>query len=205
MYRKDIYRKTIATLLIAAAPMTLGFDAHAQSPAGTTGFYGGLGAGRSDTEIGTAGIAGSIDKNDTAWKIFGGYQFNQSFAVEGGYVDLGKASIVGSQGGAPAAASLDAQIWQASAVGSLPLTPQVALTGKLGLAYADTDTSGSIGGVAFGGNDTKVAPTYGLGMRYDITKTFGVRGEWERFRIGSNGLGDKNDSDLYSVSAVFRY
>lgn len=205
MYRKNVIRKTVSTLLIAAAPMALAIEVHAQSPAGTTGFYGGLGAGRTDTDIGTAGIAGSTDKNDTAWKLFGGYQFNQNFAVEGGYVDLGKASVIGTRGGAPASATLDAQVWQASAVGSLPLTPQIALTGKLGLAYADTDTSGNIGGVPFGGNDTKLAPTYGLGMRYDITKTFGVRGEWERFRVGSVGLGDKNDSDLYSVSAIFRF
>lgn len=200
-----MYRKTISTLLIAAAPLALGLEAHAQSPAGTTGFYGGLGAGRTDIDIGTAGIAGSTDKNDTAWKIFGGYQFNQNLAVEGGYVDLGKASVVGTQGGAPASATLDAQVWQAAAVGSLPLNPQIALTGKLGLAYADTDTSGSIGGAAFGGSDSKVAPTYGFGLRYDVTKTFGIRGEWERFVLGSAGLGSKNDADLYSLNAIFRF
>jgi OOP family OmpA-OmpF porin len=202
---RHMYRKTISTLLIAAAPLALGLEAHAQSPAGTTGFYGGLGAGRTDIDIGTAGIAGSTDKNDTAWKIFGGYQFNQNLAVEGGYVDLGKASVVGTQGGAPASATLDAQVWQAAAVGSLPLNPQIALTGKLGLAYADTDTSGSIGGAAFGGSDSKVAPTYGFGLRYDVTKTFGIRGEWERFVLGSSGLGSKNDADLYSLNAIFRF
>lgn len=200
-----MYSKTVSIMLIAVAPLAASLGAHAQHPAGTTGFYGGIGAGRTDTDIGTAGIAGSTDKKDNAWKVFGGYQFNQNFAVEGGYADLGRASVVGTQGGVPASAALDSEVWQAAAVGSLPLSPQFALTGKLGLAYADTDTTGNIGGAAFGGSDTKTAPTYGLGIRYDINKSFGVRGEWERFRLGSAGLGSKNDSDLYSVSAVFRF
>lgn len=200
-----MYRKSVLIMLVAAAPLVAGIEAQAQYPAGTTGFYGGIGAGRTDTDIGTAGIAGSTDKNDNAWKAFGGYQFNQNFAIEAGYADLGRASVVGALGGVPASAALDSKVWQAAAVGSLPLSQQLALTGKLGLAYADTDTTGNIGGAAFGGSDTKTAPTYGLGLRYDINRSFGVRGEWERFRLGSAGLGSKNDSDLYSVSAVFRF
>jgi OOP family OmpA-OmpF porin len=201
----DMFRKTVSIMLIAAAPLAAGLEARAQYPAGTTGLYGGLGAGRTDTDIGTAGIAGSKDRTDNAWKAFGGYQFNQNFAVEGGYADLGRASVVGTRGGVPASATLDSKVWQAAAVGSLPLSSNVALTGKLGIAYADTDTAGSVGGTAFGGSDTKTAPTYGLGLRYDFNKTLGVRGEWERFRLGSAGLGSKNDSDLYSVNAVFRF
>lgn len=200
-----MYRKTVSIILITAAPLAFSLETHAQYPSGNTGFYGGIGAGRTDTDIGTAGIAGSTDKNDNAWKVFGGYQFNQNFAIEGGYADLGRASVIGAQGGVPAAAALDSKVWQAAAVGSLPLSPQVALTGKLGIAYADTDTTGNIGGTAFGGSDSKTAPTYGLGLRYDFNRSFGMRGEWERFRLGSAGLGSRNDSDLYSVSAVFRF
>lgn len=201
--------KTVSILALATASLMAGAAAHAQSTtglSGLSGFYGGVGAGRTDTDIGNAGIIGSTDKNDNAWKLFGGYQFNPNFAVEAGYVDLGKASIVGATaGGAPASATLDAKVWQASAVGSLPLTPSLAMTGKLGLAYADTDTTGNIGGAAFGGSDSKTAPTYGLGLRYDLTKTVSLRGEWERFRLGSAGLGGKNDADLYSLNAVFRF
>lgn len=198
--------KTLSILMLVAAPLAAGTQVHAQTTTGGSGFYGGVGAGRTDTDIGTAGIAGSTDKHDNAWKLFGGYQFNPNIAVEAGYVDLGKASIAGTRGGAPASASLDAKVWQASAVGSLPLGQNFALTGKLGLAYADTDTSGIVGGAPFGGSDSKTAPTYGLGLRYDVNRTFSVRGEWERFRLGSAaGLGGRNDSDLYSVNAVFKF
>jgi OOP family OmpA-OmpF porin len=199
-----MFRKTVSIFLIAAAPLAVALEAHAQTT-GNTGFYGGLGAGRTNTDIGTAGIAGSTDKTDDGWKAFGGYQFSEHFAVEGGYVDLGKASVNGTLGGAPAYGSTESSAWQAAVVGSLPMTPQLALTGKLGIARTETDTAGSNAGVAFGGSDRETAPTYGLGLRYDFTKTFGVRGEWERFRINSASLGGKSDADLYSVSGVFRF
>lgn len=199
-----MYKRAVSILLIAATPLAAGFEAHAQ-PTGNTGFYGGLGAGRARTDIDTAGIAGSTDKNDNAWKAFGGYQFNQNFAVEGGYVDLGKASVNGTQAGTPAFGSTDSKAWQAAAVGSLPLNQQFALTGKLGIARTETDTAGGVGGVPFGGTAHKTAPTYGVGLRYDVSKTFGVRGEWERFRIDSAALGGKNDADLYSVNAIVRF
>lgn len=199
-----MYKKAISVMLIAAAPLTAGIEAHAQSTqttAGTPGFYGGLGAGRSHADIGSAGIAGSTDKDDNAWKAFGGYQFNQHFAVEGGYVDLGKASVNGATG----FGTTDSKAWHAGVVGSLPVTPQFAFTGKLGIARTETDTSGSNAGVAFGGSDRETAPTYGLGMRYDFSRTLAVRGDWDRYRVSSAGMGGKTDTDLYSVSAVFKF
>jgi OOP family OmpA-OmpF porin len=197
-----MYKRAISIVLIAAAPLAAGLEAHAQqTTAGTTGFYGGLGAGRSHADIGSAGIAGSTDKEDNAWKAFGGYQFHPNFAVEGGYVDLGKASVNGTTG----FGTTDTNVWQAVVVGSLPVTPQFAFTGKLGVARTETETSGSNTGVAFGGTDRETAPTYGLGMKYDFTKTFGVRGDWDRYRVSSASMGGKTDTDLYSVSAVFKF
>lgn len=193
-----MYKKAFSIALIAAAPFAAGI-AHAQITTGNTGFYGGLGAGRSHAD--TGGIAGSADKEDNAWKAFGGYQFHPNFAVEGGYVDLGKTSVNGATG----FGTTDTDVWQAGVVGSLPITPQFAFTGKLGVARTETETSGSNAGIAFGGKDRETAPTYGLGLRYDFTKTFGVRGDWDRYRVSSAGMGGKTDTDLYSVSAVFRF
>ncbi|MNC93178.1 hypothetical protein D3C83_97480 [compost metagenome] len=72
------------------------------------------------------------------------------------------------------------------------------MTGKLGLAQTET----SVGGF---GSDHNTDPTYGLGLRYDFTRQFGVRGEWERFRLGGNPVTGKSDTDLYSINAVFRF
>ena len=43
----------------------------------------------------TTGPGVSCDSKDTAWKFFGGYQFNRNLAAELGYTDLGKIKRVG--------------------------------------------------------------------------------------------------------------
>ena len=183
---------------VAASLGSLGAQA---APAAETGWYGGLGVGRSYAD--PSGVAGSTDDKDTAWKAFGGYQFNRYFGAEAGYVDLGKSSILGPTGDS---AAFDSKVWHANAVGSLPLSDQFALTGKLGIARTDTDVSGVIGGVPVaGGTDHNTAPTYGLGLRYDINKSFGVRGDWDRYRVSSSPIAGKSDTDLFSVSGVFRF
>ena len=199
-----MFKHMTIALLIAATPLAAIPNAQAQAqPTATTstGFYGGLGAGVGRTDINGSGIAGSTDEKDTVWKLFGGYQFNRYIAVEGGYVDLGKASISGPQG----FASTDSKAWQVGAVGSVPLSPQFAFTGKFGLARASTDGSGSINGVPFSASDHNTAPTYGLGMRYDFTKSVALRGEWERFRLKNAGFSGKSDADLFTLNALFKF
>lgn len=196
-----MFKRVTTTLLIAATPLAMSLNAHAQTPDTSAGFYGGLGAGAGHTDLNGSGITGPTDKKDTVWKLFGGYQFNRYIAVEGGYVDLGKASVAGPQG----FASTDSNAWQIGAVGSIPLNSQFAFTGKLGLARTATDGSGNINGVAFAGSDSNTAPTYGLGMRYDISKAVGLRGEWERFRISNAGFGGKSDADLFTLNALFKF
>jgi OOP family OmpA-OmpF porin len=192
-------KRNIATLVVAAAMSSAAFGAQFGAP-GESGFYGGLGVGRSDSDTNAAGIAGAKDNKDNAWKAFGGYQFNRYLGVEVGYIDLGRASIVGPGG----AASFDSQAWQASAVGSLPINNQFALTGKLGIARTDTDTVGNIGATPVLASDHNTDPTYGLGLRYDFTKTVGVRGEWERLRSSGGPFG-KSDIDVYSVNGIYRF
>jgi len=196
-------KRIVMTLTIVAAPLAGNQTALAADP--NAGFYGGLGVGRNYTDLDSGSIAGAKDEKDTAWKFFGGYQINRYIGIEGGYVDLGKASVTGASGGNPAAATLDSKVWQAAAVGSVPFGQQFALTGKLGVARADTDITGNIGGTPIATTDHNTAPTYGLGMRYDISKNVGVRGEWERFRLGGGNIAGKSDADLFTVNALYRF
>jgi len=177
-------KRIVVVSLIAIASLLAG-PVGAQLRTPDSHFYGGFGLGSSDSNLG-----GAIDSTDTAWKMFGGYQFNKYFAVEGGFIDLGNASTAG--------ASFDSKAWQASAVGSLPMTEQFALTGKLGIARTATDISA-------GGSDHNTDPTYGLGLRYDINRQIGIRGEWERFRVSGNPFAGKSDTDVFSINAIYRF
>jgi OOP family OmpA-OmpF porin len=169
---------------LAMVSTVIAAPAGAQMRTPDTHFYGGFGLGRTDNN------AGTIDKKDEGWKLYGGYQINRNFAAEGGYVDLGQAAIPG--------AVLDTTAWYAFAVGILPINEQFGLFGKLGLAMTETDTSG------IGTTDT-TAPAFGLGLRYFFTPQFGIRGEWERFRAPGTPFSGKSDVDYYSISAVFRF
>jgi OOP family OmpA-OmpF porin len=82
--------------------------------------------------------------NPTVIRIAGGYHFSPVLAVELGYSMFRDSDAVVA--GFPA--TLSASSFQVAAVGSLPLSPQLELIGKLGLAsnYEDySDASGVTG------------------------------------------------------------
>ena len=191
-------KRTIVSLATLAALSAPAFGAQLVAP-GESGFYGGAGIGRSDAEVNGVGITG--DDKDTAWKLFGGYQFNRYLGVELGYHDLGGISAAGPGG----AVGFDSTAWSGALVGSIPFAQRFAGFGKIGLARTETDQAGVLGGAVVAGSERNTDVTYGLGLRYDFTKTFGVRGEWERFRAGGGAIGGKSDIDVFSVSGVMRF
>ena len=175
-------KHTLASVAIVSTLIAAPAGAQTRTP--DAHFYGGIGLGRTENN------AGTIDKKDEGWKLFGGYQINRNFAVEGGYYDLGQAAIPG--------AVLDTSALAAFAVGILPVNEQFGLFGKLGLAMTETDMTGI-------GNTDTTAPAFGLGLRYFFTPLVGLRGEWERFRAPGTPFTGKSDVDYWSISAVFRF
>jgi OOP family OmpA-OmpF porin len=177
------------------------------------GFYIGGGLGQSKWDIDSSGLSGTTDDKDTAWKIFGGYQVNKYFGVEGGYVDLGNASFTGTlaspippfPAGTPVSLNLDSKAWFVSVVGTLPISNQFSLLGKIGVSRSDTDATAAVAGLAGSANEKTTEATYGLGVRFDINKNFGVRAEWDRFRVGGDDVGGKGDIDLFTINAIFRF
>ena len=112
---------------LALAGSTLGGQALAQ-PA--PGWYVGGNVGRATTDFDQRFIgvpAGTVtgindDDSDTAWKLFGGYQFHRNFAVEGGYFDLGRYDYGYTTGAGAFSGSTRLQGLNLDLVGTLPLT-----------------------------------------------------------------------------------
>jgi OOP family OmpA-OmpF porin len=198
--RKSLYLVALAGSCFATAPV------HAQLNFGRmdTGLYLGAGVGGTQAHIDTSGINGSKDESDTGWKVFGGYQFHRNIAVEVGYYDLGKASFGGTVGTTPVGGSFRTTAGAASVVGILPLG-DFALFGKLGVAYSEQKTNVTVGAASGSATDRTTNVAYGLGVRYDVTTNIGVRAEWERFRVGGNNGGGKNDIDLYTLNLLYRF
>jgi OOP family OmpA-OmpF porin len=182
---KTVTRLAISTVVLVGFSLPVSAD-----------WYGAISFGESElSEDVCAGLAGcSEDLKDTGWKLAVGNQLNTNAAVEFGYVDLGEASA----SAAGVTCKADAKGFQASLVGSLPTTNQFSFTGRVGLFRWDADGSCS-GAVSLSGSDSGTDLTFGVGVRYDMTKTVSLRGEWERFDV------DDDDIDLLSLGLMFMF
>ena len=118
---------------------------------------------------GSLGQADLGPDEDTAWKIFGGYDINRNFAVELGYTDLGEVS--------EGAASVEANALELTALGKFPVGNQFSVYGLAGIARVDAEARGPGGTVSDDSNEL----TYGIGAQYDMSRNLGLRAQWQRY------------------------
>jgi opacity protein-like surface antigen len=207
-------------------PVTLtlvALSAFADSPAlaDESGWYVGTNVGQSGAKIDdpriTSGLlaAGfattSINDDDRhiGFKVFGGYQFNRHFAVEGGYFDLGRFGFtaytlpVGTLRG-----DIELKGVNLDALGILPFTQKLSAFGRVGLNFADAkDTFTATGSVnVTDPNRGKRAANYkfGVGLEYDFFDSLSMRAEAERYRI-NDAVDNKGDINFLSVGLVYRF
>ena len=162
------------------------------------------------SSAGVTGISSTLSKTDTAYKLQLGYQFNKNFALEGGYVDLGKANYSTTFTGGSAKAEAKSAGINIAAVGILPVNESFSVFGKLGVIYAKVDVAASATGTtstAFtSANSTDFKPNVGVGASYQINKDVGVRAEYERFgKIGKSSVTGEADVDLFSAGVVVKF
>jgi OOP family OmpA-OmpF porin len=153
-----------------------------------------------------------VDDTDTSWKLQLGYKVNEYFAIEGGYVDLGKVSgsplLDTDLGTFPANVSFGADAWNLDAVGIIPLSDAFSLFGKVGVAVSSADASISVPAVpgASGSiSENKTGLNYGVGVNWDVSSDWALRAEYEIFnKIGGGDLGE-SDINVLSVGVAFKF
>lgn len=186
-------------------------------------WYAGASIGMSSTPVYasdvpvTGATAATFPKNDTdtGYKAQLGYQFNPNFALEGGYVNLGKANITNIA--TPIAGSLRGDVksdgWNLMAVGILPLTGDFSLLGKVGALFSTTKGDYTPTGAVFLAPGVQPSYTksetnlaYGIGLQYNINKSMSVRAEAESFvDLRSSDASKKRNVDLYSIGLIFKF
>lgn len=144
-------------------------------------------AGPASAQMYLGGGVGSArtDTDETSWKLYGGYQFTPTWGAELGYTSLGH--YLGS--------SIDS--WSLAGTGTVPISERWSLLGKLGavenrprFATASNHTDALIG----------------VGVAYSMTKTLGLRLEYEDFGKLSNSsvVNNSRGSNLgLSVKVAF--
>lgn len=149
------------------------------------------------------------DNRDTGYKLFAGHRFNNYFAVEGGYFNLGNFGFTSTT--APAGSlhgNVQIQGENLDLVGTLPITEKFSAIARVGFIYADARDSFTGSGLVhvLNANPSKSEANYkaGLGLQYAVNDSVGLRLEAERYRI-NDGIGNQGDIDLISVGLVYRF
>jgi len=167
------------------------------------GFYAGVGLGTATVELDADPALANFkfDSDDTAFKVFGGYNFNQYFALEAAYFDGGEAEETVIRGlGGTGTVGIGTTGLIASVLGRLPLGEVFSLYGKLGFASYDVEGKGRVNGnvvIEMDGSDDDVA--YGVGAAFNIGTSFELRAEYESISI-SDG-----DFTLLTLNGVYRF
>ena len=223
------------------AGLTVVLFAAAAAPAfAQTGFYVGATAGQSlfhqdrgeaDAAIVTAfdnnGLtvlngSSSIDKTDLAFGGLVGYRFIPSFAVEAGYVDLGKLNykFSGSVAGFvprgvsphPATANLTAKAKgpTLAALGILPLSPAWDVYGRFGLIFSKVTLTADLTVESLAGSDSQSAnsvdPLIGIGTAWHVGNNVSLRAEYTRFsNVGDKDKTGQTNIDLFSLGVTYLF
>ena len=186
--------------------------------AAETGWYGFGSFGQTtydlDNELTSifTGVGGSVDDKDTGFKIGAGYMFTPNFGLEGGWVDLGKATITVSGPGGTARSDFKSSGLFVAGIVSGPINNQFSVFGKLGFVNATSELSISASGPGFpvpanfSDKATKVSGMLGLGVQYDINRQMGIRAEYELFQaLGDSNATTEADASMLSIGVVFRF
>lgn len=174
------------------------------------GFYVGAGVGGAKDkdschDLSGAGFSGKCDDKHTAWKLYGGYEFNKNFGAELGYVDLGRTKASGNAFGLPVSAKADVNGFELVGVGTLPLSDQFSLFAKAGLFRADVDVKSTVAGASAKESDHSTDLTIGAGLKFNITKNVAARLEFQHYNnVGSKSTG-QSDINLWMIGASYRF
>lgn len=195
-------KKTLITGAIALMSLATG-SAFAQTYVGV-----GVGASHADHGCGAGDETGAIshcDKNDTAFKLYGGYQLpGTPWAGELTYFDLGR--FKGS--GTDARGEAKDSYWGLGGAYRPTFGGGWGGVARAGAAYGRSKVDYSLADVS--GDHTKEGwhPYYGLGVNYEIAKNIKLEADWDNTRITSQVPSYRSSTavvNTYSLGATFGF
>jgi len=209
---------TFSVLALAALAALCASPASAQAD---SYYYLGLSGGQSRGQIDEGRISNNLvgpgltlnsinsQERDITWKAFGGYQLNRFLAVEAGFFSLGSFDFTttttpaGKLQGQTKLQGLNLDL-----VATLPISDRWSGLARVGGQYARTrgeyTGSGAVGPFHNTPSERRSNLKVGLGLQYEFSPSFLMRGEVERYRV-SDAMGGRDNVNAYTVSAVFPF
>ena len=211
-------RKLCLSALVALlAAGSAGFACAAESP--LSGFYGGISFRDSGAEQGVAiGEAGNVGRfgspldNAAAPQalVFGGYRWRNDLALEAA---LGSASgyRLPGRGGVglmlPPGSDDAGRAWNVDVYGSWAFWRRFSLYGRLGYSQPEATPLYSTSVAAVVDRRQRDGLSYGVGLRYDINRTLGLKLEYARIGTHAADVGSLAlpDGDQVQFGLQFRF
>ncbi|HEY7943793.1 MAG: outer membrane beta-barrel protein [Burkholderiales bacterium] len=216
--KKQLLLATIAGVLGAG----VGLPAQAQN-----GFYGGVSlrqgsAGATGLTLGGPTLAWSrfvtpsSDDNAQQTLVFGGYRWKSDITVEAAFNSRDQYALKSSSNRPPGSigvglglADAQARVWNADVYTSWEFLRSFSLYGRLG--YAQNDEHPLFSGASLVPGDarrTRDGVNYGVGLRYVLSRSLGLRVEYARFSHFAGeaaSVGVLPDSDQVTIGFQYRF
>ncbi len=149
----------------------------------------------------------NVRAGDSGMRLKLGYKYSRFFSVQSEFVDFGRAPADIFTGPGNLASAFRSTGFGVDTVATLPVWRSFSFYGRLGAYRGETRNAfASYSTSLLGDNAARgTRLRYGLGMRYDFTKAFGVHAELERYSpLGSSLAGDP-EAELISVGVNWRF
>jgi OOP family OmpA-OmpF porin len=150
------------------------------------------------------GLAPPLDTSG-GYKFKLGYKYSPYFSVESEYVDFGRNGQSPFTGPGNLSSAFRTKGFGVDTIGSIPFWNKFSFYGRLGAFYADArpTLAPAAGYERPGISGTKMR--YGLGLRYDFNRSFGVRAEVERYSAFNANPFAEADAEMVSVGVMWRF
>ncbi|MBO9686670.1 outer membrane beta-barrel protein [Roseateles chitosanitabidus] len=178
--------KNNRTALLAAAALALTLGSGLAKAADTPYYIGG------DVAKSSQRVGGDSQKRSAdSYSIFGGYKFNENFAVEANYTDLGSINFNGI--------NAKNKVYSLDGIARAPLGAGFGVYGKVGVAYADRKFDSGLG------SEHKTGLKLGVGVDYALTKNVSLRAEATRFNNMPDANGFNKKTDRLGVGLAYQF
>jgi OOP family OmpA-OmpF porin len=188
--------KKILTALIATTAALSG-AVYAQSA------YVGAGvvAGQYDYNVPNATSADNHSGTQAAGKVFAGYNFDKTWAVEAGYTDFGDKNYSYTSNGSTGSIHTDSSAFYVAGKATMLVNERVSVFGKLGAIENRDKISGS--GLSAGSRDDNKTNLYAaVGAEYAINQKVSLLAEYEHTGKSAN---QGRESGAVSLGARYTF
>ena len=221
-------KQALVWLVGAALVIGAGWGASAQTV--QAGFYGGVSMRDMGSESSGLTLTPAAGGQTLVWNrfaapvvddaaqrslVYGGYRWKNDVAVEAAFnttdkyaLHPGSSGLTLGSGPGLSFGDIGAHAWNADVYTSWEFVRSLSLYGRLG--YAQSDARPLFAGASIIPGDPRRqrdGVNYGLGLRYDVTHSLGLRVEYARFgRFAGEVIGSgMPESDQVSIGVQYRF